>query len=933
MNINNIFKSINVRKSGLVLYSSLIVIGLVIAQIAIWGSNNTQAADIVNSAGIWCRGDETDPIPGHSDLVQGSCYVPTNTEDTQNFDKCSDSSQYGEVLVCQGGFNTDGTCRGEEQVQVLDIAASESCTELADQYGASVQINVMCNDSTSNATTNIGTVTCDPSPARLNNDASASSLTSDYTIDFAINNSDQQAIATATQYWGLCSGAPRSGAECNALGTPPVGRMFGCYYDGNTTTGYGCYDVPTNSNNGLPGCFLDTDGVWKNCNCDINQCVSTCEQVFAGQPGTHQYTDICGRNQAYGCGQEFTCECYIPQNTPTPTPPITTTTTPTPTVTITTTPPTCPDTQARFRVVLDGNDRGWNDQHPPAELSTIDTLQWAVFINQDTNQYFNGNITLSGPGGTQTFSNGAPQGVPTPWQVGTYNLSAVYNNQTCDSASFTIVQSPTNTPTPSVTPSPTVTPSPSPTPIPDHITVSGSVVCLDDGRTLNGATIEILDSDPQTGNGGSLGTIEANPNYFASWSPIPGREHAIRLIDRGNEIPGTYVGPIATNDSAPCFVGSGYEFCQFQPNNTYTNVSFGFTDCAEPTITPTDTPEPSITPTITPTEPADKLVMISGDAYCQDNGDRYNIDGAVVYGYDAFGFPFRVVTDANGHYDQLIALPYDNGNYRNQIAITLLQFDENNDQIIDATNQPYSSMVPPSALNSDFAINCNNPDVTHCTSPNVDVLPALCANNSMNGSSSYANCGITEADNDYYSNFDFKFSNCTPPVITPTITVTPTSTPVPQPGIDIVKEVINDADRVYKPGETVKFRITITNTGQTTYQQVGFSDEYNQARIDFIRVINASTGNDITNAFKELGQINEELGEITHGDLTLISELGDLEPGEKFILDFEFKAIRSVTSTCNDAFIYYNPGKNGYQDEDSSRACIVIKENIPVTDK
>lgn len=817
---------LNLYKKGLVLYSIVLVSGLVVAQYALFGSRNTEAAVITRSEGIWCRGTEEDPIPGH-DVDPGTCIVPDEVADSQNFNLCETDSQYGIVSGCTSGFNTEGICNdGSEPIiiEALNQGDSASCTQLANELCTSVSIDIQCSNDNS-----LGSISCDPDAVACANKVTETSL--------AIIQDERESTASTTAYWGWCSGACNSGSSCNGYGTPPVGSMFGCY--ANNSGGYGCYDVPTNQ--GGSSCYKDANCNDRSCGCDINRCEAECLTENAGNPGYHTNTNICDN-----CGQEFTCGCYIPESgTPTPTP-----TRPN----ITDTPQQgCPDTQARFRFNIDGTDIGWVEDGS-YNLNSVDLFNYAVFINRDTNQIFQGEVVLSGPFGTESNGNGNQRNVPTPWQVGTYNLTARYQGEVCDQVSVNLITTDTPTPTPTSTPTPTVTP---------------------------------------------------------------------------------------------------------------------------------------------PTE----LVQISGSAYCEDPGkDAYAIDGAIVYIYDRDGNPYMATTDENGNFTELIALTQDvNGDFTDEIAISIIAFDPTNDQVIDATGQSYSMMIPPSAQSSEdaFAIYCNDSTTTQC-----EVSAGLygCANNSMVSSGSYANCGIRDNTDDVYTNFDFKFTNCSGGAVTPTPTMTPTPTitvtptptvplfcgedcdstygddqcqggpgeqvcapyqgdeddyrcmidicaenpelcgedicEIPEPGIEIIKEVVYDSDGVYYVGEEVTFRVRIRNTGDRAIYIIEFEDSYNKNRLDFVRVRNAKNNTDITNAFNDgvFGSIDENLGLMSHEDITLIPGIENLEPGGEIVLEFDFIALVDTDRTCNDALIRVDLDGDKNNETFDDKACVRIKDDIPETD-
>lgn len=213
-----------------------------------------------------------------------------------------------------------------------------------------------------------------------------------------------------------CSGQCGSGASCNSLvgGNPNEGHMYGCY-DLDANGSWTCYQVPTNSTQGLPGCYLDCSSGWQACGCDVNSCENACRTANQNSPAGHYtYSMNCS-----GCGQRFTCGCDI---TPTVIPPTTVT------------PEQCPSTQARFTVGSHGL------VSSGTYLTTeIPPFQYSVLINGDVNQKFQGVVTLSGPFGSATHDNGNTRDVPQPWSAGTYTLRAALSNGTvCDTATVNL---------------------------------------------------------------------------------------------------------------------------------------------------------------------------------------------------------------------------------------------------------------------------------------------------------------------------------------------------------------------------------------------------------------------------------------------------------------------------------------------------------------
>ncbi len=151
---------------------------------------------------------------------------------------------------------------------------------------------------------------------------------------------------------------------------------------------------------------------------------------------------------------------------------------------------------------------------------------------------------------------------------------------------------------------------------------------------------------------------------------------------------------------------------------------------------------------------------------------------------------------------------------------------------------------------------------------------------------------------------------------TPTPTLTPTTPPVS--GITINKTAVSGAGP-YEVGAQVHFRVTITNTGQTTFGAINFRDQYNTGKLDFLSIINARNGQNVTGSFN----VNESTGTISDFDLSNV--LGDLQPGANYQIDFYFRALVQTSSTCNDAFIIPEAGKS----EMGSEACISINQTPP----
>jgi hypothetical protein len=263
---------------------------------------------------------------------------------------------------------------------------------------------------------------------------------------------------------------------------------------------------------------------------------------------------------------------------------------------VVTTPPTgggCPNTQARFRLVINGQDRGWLDGGSYT-LSSVNTFQTAVFINGDLSQYFNGNITLVGPGGfSRNYSSGNPVDVPTPWRAGTYTLTASANGATCNSTSISFTgDTSTPTPTPTLVPSCTVNLAATCiSPTEARATWSSSRTNLPEGR----AVLRVDDKrfpwlNPDYDQWIGLGTILTGGNRTFNIASNVNYDISVAIDIRNADIPIDQPGAYTEicRRTVPLF-------CQ---SNTPTPTP---TRTPTPTPTRTPTPTPTRTPTPTPT--------------------------------------------------------------------------------------------------------------------------------------------------------------------------------------------------------------------------------------------------------------------------------------------------------------------------------------------
>jgi uncharacterized repeat protein (TIGR01451 family) len=142
--------------------------------------------------------------------------------------------------------------------------------------------------------------------------------------------------------------------------------------------------------------------------------------------------------------------------------------------------------------------------------------------------------------------------------------------------------------------------------------------------------------------------------------------------------------------------------------------------------------------------------------------------------------------------------------------------------------------------------------------------------------------------------------------------------PVLNPGIIIEKTVVGS--RSYFVGDPVSFRVRITNTGQTTFTNVRFYDQYIPT---FLRYIGGSavksTGESIADINPVLTTRNDGYIEIANVATTALGLLG---PGQyyEFTLTLIVNAPTFNSNTCNVAYVT-TPGLPDRMDDD----CIVSR--------
>ena len=144
----------------LIAYSLVVISLLFVFQYALWGSQPGQAANaIVESRGIWCRGEDNDLIPGHQDLPKGTCTVPTDQDDLLNFNLCAEGSQTGEVYTCED-MDDDGNCLTSTLVETFTQGENSSCEAMSTKYNSNIQINIGCTSPSTQENTTVGMISC-----------------------------------------------------------------------------------------------------------------------------------------------------------------------------------------------------------------------------------------------------------------------------------------------------------------------------------------------------------------------------------------------------------------------------------------------------------------------------------------------------------------------------------------------------------------------------------------------------------------------------------------------------------------------------------------------------------------------------------------------------------------------------------------------------
>lgn len=111
----------------------------------------------------------------------------------------------------------------------------------------------------------------------------------------------------------------------------------------------------------------------------------------------------------------------------------------------------------------------------------------------------------------------------------------------------------------------------------------------------------------------------------------------------------------------------------------------------------------------------------------------------------------------------------------------------------------------------------------------------------------------------------------------------------PQPGLAVEKVAVNGSGSSYVVGSLIPFRITIRNTGETTYTQVAFNDSYGPSYLDFTSIFGTKTGGVNVN-LSGIAVVNEVSGTIQIVNLAGSNALGALAPGQNYTITTNFLA-------------------------------------------
>lgn len=281
---------ITLTKKGIILlFFILVAIAGVIAYVVI---KQNQANEDSLAADCWCMdtsntcgSDDTignggcnDDAPGTPRYHKACCAkAPTTTY-------CSQCGALDDCSSLEGGLkckvNSDPNCNKGWTWQP-DASCAGGCVGDGECLNGKKCVNRQCVDDTQPPTG--GTCTTCGACA-----GGSCQLTS--------NN---RCVCVPTTPVGSCNGAIGSGQQCT--GNPGDGYSWSCWNVGGS---WKCVKEPVTS------CKYQAvaGGPLLDCGCDTNACVNKCKEVFAGQPGHHEYGDF----KCSACQQLMGCSCDIP---------------------------------------------------------------------------------------------------------------------------------------------------------------------------------------------------------------------------------------------------------------------------------------------------------------------------------------------------------------------------------------------------------------------------------------------------------------------------------------------------------------------------------------------------------------------------------------------------------------------------------------------
>jgi uncharacterized repeat protein (TIGR01451 family) len=121
------------------------------------------------------------------------------------------------------------------------------------------------------------------------------------------------------------------------------------------------------------------------------------------------------------------------------------------------------------------------------------------------------------------------------------------------------------------------------------------------------------------------------------------------------------------------------------------------------------------------------------------------------------------------------------------------------------------------------------------------------------------------------------------------------------PGFRITKVATND-NGPYDIGDTITFRVEITNTGNAALKSIAYHDYFDNRYMRFVSVTGVSpahpNGINMTSHFTT--SVNGHITTFSSNDIT--AQMGDLPVGGTMHLDYVFTARSASSRVCNDVF-------------------------------